>query len=161
MRKFEKISWEIFKKEVGEDKNCYQNLSLPKLKTQNSAGYDIELLSEVTLKPGEIKKIPTGIKIMMQPDEVVFLIVRSSIGFKYNIRLCNQVGVIDADYYNNETNEGHVWLSMQNEGENEQIFKKGDCLVQAIFLNPLKTDEKSGKIRKGGLGSTTGGDENE
>ena len=161
MRKFEKISWEIFKKEVGEDKNCYQNLSLPKLKTQNSAGYDIELLSEVTLKPGEIKKIPTGIKIMMQPDEVVFLIVRSSIGFKYNIRLCNQVGVIDADYYNNETNEGHVWLSMQNEGENEQIFKKGDCLVQAIFLNTLKTDEKSGKIRKGGLGSTTGGDENE
>jgi len=25
-----------------------------------------------------------------------------------DIRLCNQIGVIDSDYYNNRDNEGHI-----------------------------------------------------
>lgn len=48
--------------------------------------------------------MPTGIKSYFDKEEVLLLVVRSSMGFKYNIRLCNQVGVIDADYYNNKEN---------------------------------------------------------
>lgn len=44
----------------------------------------------------------------MNEDEMLMIVVRSSQGFKYNVRLCNQVGIIESDYYNNETNEGHL-----------------------------------------------------
>ena len=41
--------------------------------------------------------------------EFLGIYIRSSLGFKYNIRMCNQVGIIDADYYNNKDNEGHIF----------------------------------------------------
>ena len=49
--------------------------------------------------------------------EILLLIERSSQGFKYNMRMCNQVGVIDKDYYNNQKNEGHIFIKLYNEGE--------------------------------------------
>lgn len=61
-------------------------------------------------------------------------------GFKYNIRLCNQVGIIDADYYNNRDNEGHIWLMIQNESDKELSFKKGESIVQGIFFKYLTTE---------------------
>ena len=61
-------------------------------------------------------------------------------GFKYNIRLCNQVGVIDADYYDNKDNEGHIWIKIQNEGDKEVSFNKGDAIVQGIFFKYLTTE---------------------
>ena len=64
-------------------------------------------------------------------------------GFKYNIRLCNQVGVIDADYYNNKDNEGHIWIRIQNEGDNTVKLNKGDAIVQGIFLKYLTTQSDS------------------
>ncbi len=154
-RGFEKISWSAFRKEVEENKELYDNYSLPVLKTQKSAGYDIMLLQNIELKPGEIKKIPTGIKAYMKDDEVLFLIIRSSLGFKYNIRLCNQVGVVDADYYNNEKNEGHIWLAVQNEGNKTAAFKAKEGIAQAIFIPFLKADNIfNNNKRKGGMGST-------
>ena len=70
---------------------------------------------------------------------MLFLIVRSSLGFKYNIRLCNQVGVIDADYYNNPSNEGHIWVKIQNEGKEKVVIPRGESVVQGIFLKYLTT----------------------
>ena len=155
MRKFEKISFEQFKKDVKNDKELYKSYSLPKRSTKNSAGYDFEALYDYTLKPGEIMKIPTGIKVIMESDEVLFLIDRSSMGFKYNVRMCNQVGVIDADYYYSD-NEGHMWIRIQNEGDKDYIVKKGDSMIQGIFVKYLKTDDdiESNVMRNGGLGST-------
>jgi len=155
MRKFEKISFEQFKKDIKDDKELYASYSLPKRSTKNSAGYDFEALYDYTLKPGEIMKIPTGVKVVMESDDVLFLIDRSSMGFKYNVRMCNQVGVIDADYYNSD-NEGHMWIKIQNEGDKDYIVKKGDAMIQGIFIKYLKTDDdiESNVERNGGIGST-------
>jgi len=156
-RGFEKISFKQFKKDVIDDKKLYNEFSLPKRSTKNSAGYDFFSLFDFVLKPGEIKKIPTGIKVKMNMDEMMMLFVRSSMGFKYNIRMCNQVGIFESDYYNNETNEGHAWLKIQNEGDKEYIVKKGDAICQGIFTKFLTVDneEEIKTIRKGGLGSTS------
>ena len=156
MRKFEKISFEQFKKDVKDDKKLYESYNLPKRSTKNAAGYDFYALYDYTLKPGEIMKIPTGIKVSMESDDVLFLIDRSSMGFKYNVRMCNQVGVIDADYYNNSNNEGHMWIRIQNEGDKDYVVKKGDAMIQGIFMKYLKTDDdiESKDIRNGGFGST-------
>ncbi len=142
MRKFEKISFEQFKKDVKDDKKLYETYLLPKRGTKCAAGYDFYALFDYTLKPGEIMKIPTGIKVCMEEDDVLLLIDRSGMGFKYNVRMCNQVGVIDADYYNNKDNEGHMWIRIQNEGDKDYIVKKGDGMIQGMFVKYLKVDEE-------------------
>lgn len=100
----------------------------------------IYLLEDLEIEPGETKNIPTGIKSFFEKDEVLFLIVRSSTGFKYNIRLCNQVGIIDADYYNNKSNEGHIWAKIQNESKEKVFISKGKSIIQGIFLKYLTTN---------------------
>lgn len=149
MRDFEKISFTQFQKDIQDDALLYANYLLPQRDSESTAGYDIYLLEELVIKPNEIKKIPTGLKSFFEKDEVLFLIVRSSTGFKYNIRLCNQVGVIDSDYYNNKDNEGHIWLKVQNEGNEIVTIPKGESIVQGIFLKYLTTqsDRNCGQER--------------
>lgn len=142
MRGFEKISFQQFKKDVVDDIELYNEYLLPKRETKAAAGYDFYALYDYTLKPGEIMKIPTGIKAYMEEDEVLLLLDRSSMGFKYNVRFCNQVGVIDADYYNNSNNEGHMWIRIQNEGNKDYVVKKGEGMCQGIFIKYLKVDNE-------------------
>ena len=140
-RFFEKISYEQFTKDICDDKELYQGYNLPKRSTKNSAGYDFFAITNLVLHKGESIKIPTGVKVGMDDDEVLLIVVRSSMGFKYNIRMCNQVGVIDSDYYNNMNNEG-------------------DAICQGIFVKYLTVDyeQTNENIRTGGIGSTNRGD---
>ncbi|MBQ7352037.1 MAG: hypothetical protein IJW59_04195 [Clostridia bacterium] len=140
MRDFEKISFEQFKKDVKDDEDLYKAYQLPSRGSSSTAGYDIFLLEDLEIAPNEIKKLPTGLKARFEEDEVLFLIVRSGTGFKYNIRLCNQVAVIDADYYNNKNNEGHMWIKIQNESEKTVSIPRGEAVVQGVFMKYLTTD---------------------
>lgn len=159
MRKFEKISKSEFLKDV-PDAN-YDDIILPKRSTLNSAGYDFYSIISFTLSPGERRVIPTGIKVSMNSNEFLSIYIRSSLGFKWNIRMCNQVGIIDADYYNNSENEGHIFVCLMNEGNKVLEIKKGDRIVQGIFMPFLITDDdKTTDIRMGGIGSTNKGDDN-
>lgn len=159
MRKFEKISKSEFLKDV-PDAN-YDDIILPKRSTLNSAGYDFYSVISFTLSPGERGVIPTGIKVSMNSNEFLSIYIRSSLGFKWNIRMCNQVGIIDADYYNNSENEGHIFVCLMNEGNKVLEIKKGDRIVQGIFMPFLITDDdKTTDIRMGGIGSTNKGDDN-
>lgn len=159
MRKFEKISKSEFLKDV-PDAN-YDDIILPKRSTLNSAGYDFYSVISFTLNPGERRVIPTGIKASMDSNEFLSIYIRSSLGFKWNIRMCNQVGIIDADYYNNSENEGHIFVCLMNEGDKVLEIKKGDRIVQGIFMPFLITDDdKTTDIRMGGIGSTNKGDDN-
>ncbi len=158
-RIFEKISFEQFKKDISDDKELYESYNIPKRSTKESAGYDFESLMDFALKPGEIGKYPLGIKADMNSGEVLLIMVRSSMGFKYNVRLCNQVGVIDKDYYNNPDNEGHIFIKIQNEGEKDIVINKGDRFAQGIFSKYLLVDDDSSDSeRAGGFGSTGKGD---
>ena len=140
MRDFEKISFEQFKKDICDNKELYNNYKLPMRNSVKTAGYDFILINDLEIKPNEIIKIPTGIKSYFEDDEVLLIIVRSSTGFKYNIRLVNQVGVIDSDYYNNKDNEGHIFIKIQNEGNEIVKFKAGEKIAQGIFIKYLTTN---------------------
>lgn len=150
MRCFEKISFEQFSKDISDDKELYETYNLPRRDTEFAAGYDIYSLEDFILKPTEIIKIPTGVKANMNDDEVLLLVDRSSQGFKYNVRMCNQVGVIDKDYYNNKDNEGHIFVKLQNEGDKDYIVKKGDAIIQGLFIKYLTVDNEDDifKIRE-------------
>ena len=153
MRKFEKVSIDEFSKYY--DKKLYEEYDLPKRMTSHSAGYDFFAIEGFTLMPGEIKKIPTGYKATFGSDEMLMILVRSSMGFKYNVRMTNQVGIIESDYYNNIDNEGHMFVSLQNEGDIDFVVKKGEGYAQGIFTKFLICDDDvTTNERQGGLGST-------
>ena len=156
MRKFEKISFEQFKKDVKDDKSLYETFSLPKRSTKHSAGYDICSLEDYTIKPHEAKAFVTGLKVAMNPDEVLYLYTRSSFGYKYCATLANSVGVIDSDFYNNADNEGHFRVKIINHGEKDLEVKVGDRIAQGIFMKYLTVDDEDEitNIRTGGIGST-------
>lgn len=155
-RGFEKISFKQFSIDIKNNEELYNEYNTPRRGTKNSAGYDFLSIEDFTIEPGAIVKIPTGIKAYMKNDEVLMIFVRSSMGFKYNVRLCNQVGIIDSDYYDNEGNEGHIWIALQNEGTKTYEVKKGEAFAQGVFNKFLVADneDETSHTRKGGLGST-------
>ena len=158
MRKFEKISEAEYNKSL-KDVCSYDDIVIPTRSTKHSAGYDFKSPIDFVLNPGESKKVPTGIKASMNEDEFLAILVRSSMGFKYNIRLCNQVGIVDSDYYNNPDNEGHIFIKIQNEGTEALTINKGDRFAQGIFMNFLITDDDVAfGDRTGGMGSTGKGE---
>ena len=156
MRKFEKISFEQFKKDISSDKKLYESIELPKRSTSHSAGYDIRSMTHDIIKPGEAKIFKTGLKVSMESDEVLYIFDRSSFGYKYNVCLANGVGVIDSDFYNNPDNEGHFSVKLINHGDKELEINIGDRIAQGVFMKYLcVSDEIEVKNkRKGGLGST-------
>lgn len=159
IRGFKKISKEQYKKD-GLDIEYYDEYSLPKRATKGSAGYDFCVLKDYVIKPGEVVKIPTGIKVYMPEDELLYIVIRSSLGCKYNMRLCNQLGIIDADYYDNADNEGHIWICLKNEGNIDVKLNRGDRFVQGIFATfKLVDDDTTILNRTGGFGSTNEGGE--
>lgn len=128
---------------------------LPRRETANAAGYDLHCSEEVTIAPGEIKLVKTGLKAYMQPSEVLCLFDRSSNPRKKGIVLINSVGIIDSDYYNNEGNEGHIMTQMKNITDKPVTIPYGERIVQAVFMPYLivDDDQAAGK-RVGGFGST-------
>ena len=161
-RGFEKVSFETWKKAVSNDtlnvEEDYNDISMPVRKTKKSAGYDISSAISFTLLPGESKKVPTGLKAYMQDDEFLAIYIRSSLGIKKDIMLKNQVGIIDADFYNNPDNEGHFVVGIVNNGKEAFTCNKGDAIAQGIFQKYYTVDDEDESIlanRIGGFGSTS------
>lgn len=156
MRKFEIISINQFNKDFKNIDTKYEDIIIPKRSTKFSAGYDFYMPYDLTVKKNEVVLIPTGIKVMLNSDEFLGIYIRSSLGFKYNLRICNQVGIIDSDYYNNSSNEGHIFVKLKNEGDNDIILKKYDRYVQGIIQKYYIVDNENEieDIRVGGIGSS-------
>ena len=156
MRRFEIISINQFNKDFKDTDTKYEDIILPKRSTKFSAGYDFYMPYDLTIKKNEVVLIPTGIKVILNHDEFLGIYVRSSLGFKYNLRMCNQVGIIDSDYYNNTSNEGHMFVKLKNEGDNDIVLKKYDRYVQGIIQKYYIVDNEKEieDIRVGGIGSS-------
>lgn len=127
----------------------------PKRETTHAAGYDLKVAEPTTINPGEITLVPTGVKAYMQPGEVLFLFDRSSNPRKKGLVLINSVGVIDGDYYNNPSNEGHIFAQMKNITDKAVTLPYGERIVQGVFMNHLIVDnDVASGDRTGGFGST-------
>ena len=137
-----------------------KGINLPKRATTNAAGYDIEAAEDIVLKPFKIGNKPnlikTGLKAYMQSDEVLIIVPRSSGPKKQGILFPHSMGVIDSDYYENESNDGHIFVQCINIKNEEVVIKKGERIAQAYFQKYLITDDDvAGEKRIGGFGSTT------
>lgn len=99
--------------------------------------------------------VPTGIKCEVPEDMYLELSVRSSCPLKHWLILANGVGIIDADYYNNPDNEGHIFFQIINLSPFDIVLKKGDTIGQGILKKYYLTDDDAATAeRQGGFGST-------
>ena len=160
MNKFEKISKKQYDFDVwgGRHMATYDELKLPHRATKCSAGYDFYATVGFELPPGESIKLPTGIKVALDENKFLMVVPRSSLGFKHRAQLDNTVGIIDSDYYNNQNNEGHIWIKITNDSKRGDtlVINKGDAIAQGIILEYFKTDDDDADgVRNGGLGSTS------
>lgn len=138
-----------------------ETILMPKRATKKSACYDIfnNTGNDIILQPGQLSDaISTKVKSYMLDDEVLMAYVRSGHGFKYSVKLANSVGIIDCDYYNNEKNEGEIFIKLHNQGDKELIIKSNEAMAQFMFIKYLLADDDNfidGDIRKDGFGSTS------
>ena len=131
------------------------NAVLPYRSTAGSAGYDFECAEDVVVPPYSIKLIPTGIKAQIDQGYYLQLALRSSTPKKKGLMLANSIGIIDADYYNNPDNEGHIMFQVYNFTDKEVLIPIGERIGQGVFLKYYITDDDNASgERLGGFGST-------
>lgn len=99
--------------------------------------------------------VPTGIKCKIPENYYLQLSVRSSLPLKHWLIMGNSVGIIDADYYNNQDNEGHIYFQLINLAPMPIMIHKGDCFGQGILLPYYVCNgDTTDATRTGGFGST-------
>lgn len=157
LRGFEFIDekfWEISRERMNK---LGLRMKLPQRATSKSAAYDIFAIEGGTIEPGKKMYFPTHVKAFMMSSEVLLMWPRSSQGIKLDLMLANTTGVIDSDYYNNPTNDGHIGIFLRNVGKEPVVIKPGDRIAQCMFTIYLIADDDNPAAlpeRLGGVGHT-------
>ena len=141
-----------------EDFNLENNVcKLPQKGTKKAAGYDFFNPEDIDIEPNKIVIVKTGVKAYFPEDVGLFLLNRSSNPKKKSLVLMNGVGLVDADYVDNEDNEGEIGFMFMNISSETISIKAGEKLGQGVFMKYLDTvDYSEDEIaeRQGGFGST-------
>ena len=134
-------------------KVIWENIKLPARATSGSAGYDFYLPYPFSLYANGAVTIPTGIRVEIRPEWALVLAPRSSLGFKYGMRLVSTLGIIDRDFAYSET-EGHIMVRITV--DTNMCLQEGTRFVQGIFFphGLVEHDEILSGKRTGGIGST-------
>lgn len=132
-------------------------VKLPQKATEGSAGLDLyaAIPKPVTIKPGELVSVPTGISVEFPETQYAgFLFARSGLATKHGITLSNSVGVIDSDY------TGEIIVGLCNLSHELYTLEPGERFAQLVVMqvprveiewsDSLKTTERSNS----GFGST-------
>ena len=117
-------------------------------------------LDDVANLTKELKvKIPlvsTGMKCKLRPDQYLEISARSSLPLKHWLIVGNAEGIIDADYYNNSSNEGEIFFQIINLLPFAVRLHRGDKIGQGIIHTyGLTSNDQATGERTGGFGSTS------
>ncbi len=129
----------------------------PAYATSGSAGLDLRACTEspITIQPGEVNLIPTGVAIYLaNPGLAAMVLPRSGLGHKHGIVLGNLVGLIDSDY------QGQILVSCWNRGQVPFLLNPLERIAQLVVVPVVRVNfnivndfEKSNRGDKG-FGST-------
>jgi dUTP pyrophosphatase len=125
---------------------------VPQYAHPGDAGMDLFSLEEVSIEPGEIKGIKTGIAVEIPHGFVGLFWDKSGLSIKNGLKVMG--GVIDSCY------RGELIVGMKNLGEKEYVFEKGHKVAQMLIqpveiVDIVETEELVDSSRgEGGFGST-------
>jgi len=130
------------------------DLPLPSYQSGGSSGLDLRaaVAKEVTLQPGDIKLIPTGLSISIPEGYEAQIRPRSGLALRYGLGLVNSPGTIDADY------RGEVGVIAINWGKKPLTIRRGERIAQVVIskVSRVRVEEVDEldptKRGKGGFG---------
>lgn len=116
----------LVQREPGAD----AGLPLPEYQTAGAAGADLRADlggAELVLAPGEIRLIPTGLRVQIPDGYEMQIRPRSSLALKHGLGLPNSPGTIDSDY------RGPLGVIMINMGAQPYTIQHGERIAQAVI----------------------------
>lgn len=99
----------------------------PAYATAGAAGFDLRSNEEVTLMPGEIKLVPTGLFMEIPLGYEGQVRPRSGLSLKRGITVLNTPGTVDSDY------RGEVGVILINHSDKPQRLEKGERVAQMVI----------------------------
>lgn len=138
-------------------KKLRNNAQIPVYSTEESAGADIKACidNEITIKPGDVEIIPTGIAMMLPKGFEASVRPRSGLAAKNHVTVLNTPGTIDSDY------RGEVKVILINHGKQTFTIENGMRIAQIVInrheqarFDENDFDENSTSRATGGFGST-------
>ena len=134
-----------------------QLMAIVKATSQPKEPYSLTEIAQITKSiKAKPSLVSTGVKCYLEPGYYLELSVRSSTPLKHWLILANGVGIIDADYADNEDNEGEIFFQLINLSPFDIYLKKGDIIGQGIIKRYEVTDDDMAEgERTGGFGSTS------
>lgn len=133
-----------------------EGLDLPDYASPGSAGMDLRAAIEgqITLDPGEIRLVTTGLRIAVPQGYEAQIRPRSGLALKHGITIPNAPGTIDADY------RGAVQVILANLGREPLTIDRGDRIAQMVIapviqakLHTVDELDETGR-GEGGFGSS-------
>lgn len=106
------------------------DLPLPEYQTPDSAALDLHAAVEapVTLAPGDIALVPTGLTIALPPGYEAQVRPRSGLAVKHGLSLPNTPATIDADY------RGEIRVPLINHGREPVVIERGMRIAQMLAM---------------------------
>lgn len=116
--------------------NNNYDLPLPAYETEGSSGLDLRaaVTEPVTLKPGEIRLIPTGIAVNIPSGYEGQIRPRSGLALKHGIGMVNSPGTIDSDY------RGEIGIVAINYSDKPYTIRRGDRIAQMVLTRVYRGD---------------------
>lgn len=111
-------------------KKVHPEARIPSYAHDGDAGMDMYAVEDVTIEPGSIAQIRTGIALSIPDGYVGLCWDKSGLSFTYGLTVLG--GVIDAGY------RGEIVVGLINLGKNSYTFHRGDKVVQLV-LQPVLT----------------------
>jgi dUTP pyrophosphatase len=105
------------------------DLPLPSYQSDGSSGLDLcaAVNNNLTLQPGDIELIPTGLSISLPEGYEAQIRPRSGLALKYGLGFVNAPGTIDADY------RGEIGIVAINWGKKPLTIKRGERIAQMVI----------------------------
>ena len=127
---------------------------LPQYESDDAAAFDLSSVADVTVDPGRVALVPTGLVVQVPVRMFLGIFARSSTPVKRGLMVANGVGVIDPDYCGPQD---EVKIAVMNFTDAPVLVKAGDRIAQGIFLEAPRVRWVEGQPRersRGGFGAT-------
>jgi len=130
-------------------------VALPQYQTSGAAGFDLASSAHMTVQPGEVALVPTGLVIEVPAGHFLGIFARSSTPLKRGLMVANGVGIVDSDYCGT-TDE--IRIEVVNFTAKPVTVHRGDRLAQGVILPYARADwhetEAPSRPARGGFGAT-------
>ena len=113
-----------------------EDIPLPSYSSDNCSGLDLcaAIKKNENIKSGQIKTIPTGIKISLKKNLEAQVRPRSGLAKDFGVTVLNSPGTIDADY------RGEIKIILINHGKKDFIVKKAMRIAQLVIVKIEKIE---------------------